>query len=367
MISTFHPTKCDTLIKNTIYFSQLRNAVNSKSPIKFMNHRNNVFLFDHEKVIQLKSNYNPTCSYEQTLSFLYDKKNQTEKRSLYLGTENRDYQSAKEDALEKGLQKKRKAILPKFRVFPFKALSDLSGSSIPSSVSNSVSVRSINRDILVQDLHNILDTSINSSSDRSTSSKTHSFHSLNGNRGTGDEAQTSAQDDEQDDGAEDGADDDGEGSQGELEEEPQEDDSVPDDSIESLDSIESQPSNQDYEVELGAGQHIPDHDDELGQEAGQSMVPPSSMRNRDAAQKSIGEEVRESDKSPQAGSPLCGTLVARPVRTAPTKKTGAKQKPVVSVSVRAPRMKDMNIRSAPSTKISVKLPFQSAEGGPDKK
>ena len=257
---------------------------------------------------------------------------------------------------------------------------------------------------MVQDLHNILDISINSSSDRSTSSKTHSFHSLNGNRGTGDEAQTSAQDYEQDEGAEDGADDDGEGSQGELEEEPQEDDSVPDDSIESLDSIESQPSNQDseveldagqhipdhdgelgqeagqsldsiesqpsnqdYEVELGAGQHIPDHDDELGQEAGQSMVPPSSMRNRDAAQKSIGEEVRESDKSPQAGSPLCGTSVARPVRTAPTKKTGAKQKPVVSISVCAPQMKDMNIRSAPSTKISVKLPFQSAEGGPDKK
>ena len=116
MISTFHPTKCDTLKNNTIYFSQLRKAVNSKSPIKFMSRRNNVFLFDHEKVIQLKSNYNPTCSYEQTLSFLYDKKNQTEKKSLYLGTENRDYQSAKEDALEKGLQKKRKAILPKFRV-----------------------------------------------------------------------------------------------------------------------------------------------------------------------------------------------------------------------------------------------------------
>ena len=235
-------------------------------------------------------------------------------------------------------------------------------------MSNAVSIRSINRDILVQDLHNILDISINSSSDRSTSSKTHSFHSLNGDRGTGDEAQTSAQDDEQDDGADDDDDDDGGGSQGELEEEPQEDDIVPDYSIESLDSIESLPSNQDYEVEFGAGQHIPDHDDELGQEAGQSMMPSPSMRKRDAAQKSICEEVRESDKSPQAGSPLCGTPVARPVRTAPTKRTEkTKQKPVVSVSVHAPRMKDMNKRSAPSTKISVKLPFQSAEGGPDKK
>ena len=33
VISTRYPTKCDTLKNNTIYFSQLRNAVNSKSPI----------------------------------------------------------------------------------------------------------------------------------------------------------------------------------------------------------------------------------------------------------------------------------------------------------------------------------------------
>ena len=99
------------------------------------------------------------------------------------------------------------------------------------------------------------------------------------------------------------------------------------------------------------------------------MVPPSSLRKRDAAQKSICDEVRESDKSPEDGSPLCGTPVARrPVRTATSKGTlKTKQKPVVSVSVHAPRMKDMNKRSAPSTKISVKLPFQSAEGGPEKK
>ena len=83
-----------------------------------------------------------------------------------------------------------------------------------SSVSNSVSIRSIKRDILVQDLHNVLDIFITSSSNRSTSSKTHSFHSLNEDRGTGDEAQTSAQGDEQDDVADDG----GGGSQGELEE-----------------------------------------------------------------------------------------------------------------------------------------------------
>ena len=148
-------------------------------------------------------------------------------------------------------------------------------------MSNAVSIRSINRDILIQDLHNILDISITSSSNRSTSSKTHSFHSLNEDRGTGDEAQTSAQGDEQDDVADDG----GGGSQGELEEEPQEGDSEPDYSIESVDSIESQPSNQDYEIDFGAGQHIPDHDDEPGQEAGQNMVPPSSLRKRDAAQK----------------------------------------------------------------------------------
>ena len=149
-------------------------------------------------------------------------------------------------------------------------------------MSNAVSIRSINRDILIQDLHNILDISITSSSNRSTSSKTHSFHSLNEDRGTEDEAQTSAQGDERHDVA----DDDGGGDQGELEEEPQVGDNEPDYSIESLESIESQQnSNQDYEIDFGAGQHIPDHDDEPGQEAGQNMVPPSSLRKRDAAQK----------------------------------------------------------------------------------
>ena len=74
------------LKKNSIYFSQLRDAVNNKSPIKFMNHKNNVFLFDHEKVIQIKSNFEATCSYGNTLSFLYYKQNPTENRSLNLGT-----------------------------------------------------------------------------------------------------------------------------------------------------------------------------------------------------------------------------------------------------------------------------------------
>ena len=54
VVSNRYPTKCDTFKNNKIYFSQLRKAVNNKSPIKFMNHKNNVFLFDHEKVIQIK-------------------------------------------------------------------------------------------------------------------------------------------------------------------------------------------------------------------------------------------------------------------------------------------------------------------------
>ena len=101
VVSNRYPTKCDTFKNNRIYFSQLRNAVNNKSPIKFMNHKNNVFLFDHEKVIQIKSNFEATCAYGDTLSFLYYKQNPTENRSLNLGTENQDSQSAGEAALEK--------------------------------------------------------------------------------------------------------------------------------------------------------------------------------------------------------------------------------------------------------------------------
>ena len=192
------------------------------------------------------------------------------------------------------------------------------------------------------------------------------FHSLNEDRGTGEEAQTSAQEDERHDVA----DDDVGGDQGDPEEEPQVSDNEPDYSIESVDSIESQQnSNQDYEIDFGADRHISDHNDEPGQGAGQSVVPPSSLRKRDAAQKSICDEVRESDSSPEDGSPLCGAPEARrPVRTATSKGTvKTKHKPVVSISVHAPRMRDMNKRSAPSTNISVKLPFQSAEGGPEKK
>ena len=87
VVSNHYPTKCDTFKNNRIYFSQLRNAVNNKSPIKFMSHKNNVFLFDHEKVIQIKSNFEATCSYGDTLSFLYYKQNPTENRSLNLGSQ----------------------------------------------------------------------------------------------------------------------------------------------------------------------------------------------------------------------------------------------------------------------------------------
>ena len=80
--------------------------MNNKAPIQFMGYKNNVLLFTHEKIIQIKSNFNPTCSYEQTLSFLYDKKNPTEKRSLDFSTENKGSQSTG-DALQKLLEKKK--------------------------------------------------------------------------------------------------------------------------------------------------------------------------------------------------------------------------------------------------------------------
>ena len=105
-----------------------------------MNHKNNVFLFDHEKVIQIKSNFEATCSYGDTLSFLYYKQNPTENRSLSLG-------SQEQLNYEKYMEKKR-AILPKYRKFPFKAMSDLQGSSIQTTSSHVVSIRSIDRNIL---------------------------------------------------------------------------------------------------------------------------------------------------------------------------------------------------------------------------
>ena len=87
--------------------------------------------------------------------------------------------------------------------------------------------------------------------------------------------------------------------------------------------------------------------------------------------RNLYEELRESDNSPEKGeknniSPICGAPeVHRSVRTkAATKGTiKSKHKPVILVTVHAPRMRDVNKRSAPSTNISVKLPFQSAEGG----
>ena len=69
------------------------------------------------------------------------------------------------------------------------------------------------------------------SSNRSTSSKTNSYHSVNGD--TGDEEQTSAHRDERHDGGEDAGGDDIEN----PEVQPQDDDNEPDYSIESIDCI----------------------------------------------------------------------------------------------------------------------------------
>ena len=83
---------------------------------------------------------------------------------------------------------------------------------------------------------------------------------------------------------------------------------------------------------------------------------------------SIFEELRESENSPERGekikkSPICGAPTVhrslRP-RTA-TKITSKSKKPVISVTVRTPRMRDFNKRSNPSTKVPVKLPFQATE------
>ena len=98
---------------------------------------------------------------------------------------------------------KERVILPKYRQFPFKAMSDLQGSSIQTTSSHVASIRSIDRNILIQDLHNILDVSIDSSntnlSNRSTSSKTDSFRSPN-EGGTGSEEEPTSAQEERGDG-----------------------------------------------------------------------------------------------------------------------------------------------------------------------
>ena len=65
-------------------------------------------------------------------------------------------------------------------------------------------------------------------------------------------------------------------------------------------------------------------------------------------------------------SPICNApTVHRSVGPkAATKGTSkSKHKPVISVTVRTPQMRELNKRSNPSTKVPVKLPFQSAESG----
>ena len=119
VISTRYPAQSNMLKTNTVYFSQLRHAVNSKSPIRFMGYKNNVLLFDHEKIIQIKSNFDPTCSYERTLSFLYDKRNQTEQRSLDFGTENNVSLRAG-NALDRQLEKRGRQFYPNLKRFRLK-------------------------------------------------------------------------------------------------------------------------------------------------------------------------------------------------------------------------------------------------------
>ena len=208
-----------------------------------------------------------------------------------------------------------------------------------------------------------MDISI-SSSNRATSSKTNSFHSLNEDKETGDEAQTSAQGDERhDEGDDDGGED-----HVNPEVQPQVSDNEPDDSIESIDCIESPIySDQDFDFDIGSGQHISDQSDESGHEAAHSIVPPPSP-NRSAAQRSICEEVREAAGSPEGKSPLCGSAVAREsMRAAASERSGKTRKPIISISVHAPPIKDMNKSSTPSTNIPTKLPFQSAEDSPEKR
>ena len=339
--------------------------MNNKAPTQVMGYKNNVLLFTHERIIQIKSNFNPTCTYGQTLSFLYDKKNPTEKRSLDFSTDTKGSQSAG-DALQKLLEKRKKVILPEFREFPFKALSDKTGSSLISSVSH-VTIRSIHRDAIIENLHDILDISI-LSSNRSTSSKTNSYHSVNGD--TGDEEQTSTHINERHDGGEDAGGDDIEN----PEVQPQDDDNEPDYSIESIDCIESQHSGEDYDLDIGTGQRPQDHSHDSEQVAAHDRGPLMPPGATGAAQRSICEEVNESDDSPEAGSPLCGAAVARrPTESAASKHTrgskgtkGSKVKPTITVSIHAPRMRDMNRSSAPSTNIPTKLPFQAAEDESDK-
>ena len=138
-----------------------------------------------------------------------------------------------------------------------------------------------------------------------------SFRSLN-EGGTGSEEEpTSAQEERADGG--------GGGDQDDPGEEHQVSDQEPDYSIESIDSIESQQvSGQDDDHDTG--QHVSDQDNEQDEGAGQNVVSSSSLRKREAALKSIFEELRESNNSTEKGeknkmSSICGApTVHRSVR-----------------------------------------------------
>ena len=131
---------------------------------------------------------------------------------------------------------------------------------------------------------------------------------------------------------------------------PQDDDNEPDYSIASIDCIESQHSGEDYDLDIGTGQRPQDHSHDSEQVAAHDRGPLMPPGATGAAQRSICEEVNESDDSPEAGSPLCGAAVARrPAKSAASKYTrgskgtkGSKVRPTITVSIHAPRMRDMN-------------------------
>jgi hypothetical protein len=85
---------------------------------------------------------------------------------------------------------------------------------------------------------------------------------------------------------------------------PQDDDNKPDYSIASIDCIESQHSGEDYDLDIGTGQRPQDHSHDSEQVAAHDRGPSMPPGATGAAQRSICEEVNESDDSPEAGLPL---------------------------------------------------------------
>ena len=74
-----------------------------------------------KKIIEIKSDFEATCSYGDTLSCLYQKQNPSEFRSLDFGPESQRSGRTEKDNnnLEDYLKRKRQVFLPKWREFPF--------------------------------------------------------------------------------------------------------------------------------------------------------------------------------------------------------------------------------------------------------